>query len=66
MFPITANYITNEYIKDNKPVEISYKDSTAIIKKCKKLLALLKQGKTEFIYPNVMLIASTLLKEKID
>ncbi len=61
MFPIIKEYIANEYLmKNGLPVEIPNKDSEVIIKKCKKLIALLHHGKKELIFPDVQLIVNKL------
>ena len=65
MFPIVEKYISGEYIQTStgNPVMISEIQSREILEKFKRVLALVKQGKTNLVFPNVLEIAKA-LKDK--
>ncbi len=62
MFPITANYVNQEYIDNNAniPVRINGAFETRLLQKARRVLALQRHG-TRLIYPDVLAIEKELL-----
>ena len=62
MFPIIEKYISGEYCQHStgNPVMISEIEAKEILQKFKRVLALVKQGNTKLIFPNILQIAKAL------
>ena len=62
MFPITEKYISGEYCQHStgNPVMISEIEAKEILERFKRVLALVKQGNTKLVFPNILEIARTL------
>ena len=66
MFPIKENYILSEYYQSssNTPVMISKLESKIIIEKFKKVLALVKNGKKNMVFVDILSMCEELKKKK--
>lgn len=66
MFPITVDYIREEYIDSNSnvPVRIDGALEARLVKKAKKVLGLQRRG-MNLIFPDVLAIERTLLRQMI-
>lgn len=60
MFPVTADYILNEYQADSVPVQINRKDQKRIIRKAKHVLHLQRNG-VNLIFGGVLELESRML-----
>ena len=62
MFPISEKYISGEYCQHStgNPVMISEIEAKDILERFKRVLALVKQGNTKLVFPNILEIARTL------
>ena len=63
MCPVTEKYIETEYIKDNKPVELSKKETERMIKIARNNLNLYKRG-IKIMFPDILKIERELLAEE--
>lgn len=61
MFPVTLNYVENQYIKNKIPIRVSNKLQTEIIYKANKVLNLYKNGMKNIVFPNIDRILEKLL-----
>ena len=62
MFPVTENYIENQYIKNNVAITLSNKLQTEIIYKANKVLNLYNHGMKNIVFPNIDRILSQLIE----
>lgn len=62
MFPVTEEYIENQYIKNNVAITLSNKLQQEIIYKANKVLGLYKHGMKNIIFPDIEKILKQLLK----
>ena len=62
MFPVTEEYIENQYIKNNVAITLSNKLQQEIILKANKVLELYKHGMKNIIFPDIDKILKQLLK----
>lgn len=53
MFPVTKEYIENQYIRNNVPIRLSRKLQEEIIKKANKVLDLYNCGMKKIIFPDI-------------
>lgn len=61
MFPVTEEYIENQYIKNKVAIKLSNKLQTEIIYKANKVLNLYNHGMKNIIFPNIDRILEKLL-----
>lgn len=61
MFPVTEEYIENQYIKNNIAITLSNKLQQEIIHKANKVLGLYKHGMKKIIFPDIDKILKQLL-----
>ena len=66
MFPIIEEYIADEYIQmpNRNPVMIAETSSKELLEKFKTILALVKHGKSNVVFPNILKIRELLLNIK--
>ena len=64
MCPITDKYIKNEYMHSGVPVAVDFETNNRIKRKAIKVLALLHNGNTNLIFPNVLEIEEILKKQE--
>ena len=62
MFPVTEDYIENQYIKNKVAIKLSNKLQTEIISKATKVLNLYNHGMKNIIFPDIDRILKQLLK----
>ena len=62
MFPVTENYIENQYIKNNVAITLSNKLQTEIIYKANKVLNLYNHGMKNIVFPNIDRILNQLMR----
>ena len=62
MFPVTENYIENQYIKNNVAITLSNKLQTEIIYKANKVLNLYNHGMTNIVFPDIDRILNQLTR----
>ena len=63
MFPVTKQYVENQYLKNKVPIRVSNRLQTEIIYKANKVLNLYKHGMKNIIFPNIDRILEQLLKD---
>ncbi len=63
MFPVTKQYVENQYLKNKVPIRVSNRLQTEIIYKANKVLSLYKHGMKNIIFPNIDRILEQLLKD---
>lgn len=63
MFPVTIEYIENQYIKNNVAITLSNKLQTEIIHKANKVLTLYKNGMKNIIFPDIDKILEQLVNQ---
>lgn len=61
MFPVTEEYIENQYLKNNVPITLSNKLQKEIIYKANKVLGLYNHGMKNIIFPDIDKILKQLL-----
>lgn len=61
MFPVTEEYIENQYLKNNVPITLSNKLKKEIIYKANKVLGLYNHGMKNIIFPDIDKILKQLL-----
>lgn len=64
MFPTTKKYIIEKYIRQNRDVTINEKLNKEIQTKANKILKLVEKGYDKIVFPDIVAIKNTLLKEK--
>ena len=62
MFPVTQEYIENQYIKNKVPIRLSNKLQEEIIYKANKVLNLYNHGMKNIVFPNIDKILEQLIK----
>lgn len=62
MFPITKKFIQDTYIRNNKPVRISYELQNKIEEKANKVFELVRRGYKGLVFPDIMKIKRILLE----
>lgn len=61
MCPVTNKYISNEYISNNTPVTVDGVFEKELFEKAKKVLALVRRGNKNLVFPDVIKIEKELL-----
>ena len=64
MFPATAEYIKEEYIKQNKEITVNDDLKKELNTKANRVLELVKAGNKHLVFPNISKIEKILLKGK--
>ena len=63
MFPIIEKFIDDTYIRNNKPVRISYKLQQEIETKANKVFKLVRNGNKGLVFPDIINIKNIMIKE---
>ncbi len=63
MFPIIERFVENEFIRDKKPVVITYSLQQEIEMKSNKIFNMVKNGYNYLVYPNILNIKNIMEKE---
>lgn len=61
MCPVTNEYISNEYLSNNVPVLLEDNFKRELISKAEKILALVRQGKSNLVFHDILKIEKELL-----
>ena len=63
MFPIIEKYINDTYIRNNRPVRISYNLQQEIERKANKVFKLVRKGNKGLVFPDIINIKNIMIRE---
>lgn len=63
MFPITENYISDTYSRNNVPVRISYELQQEIETKANKVFTLVRRGNKGLVFPDIIKIKNIMIED---
>jgi len=63
MFPITENFISDTYMRNNMPVRISYELQQEIESKANKVFELVKRGNRSLVFPDIIKIKNIMIED---